>query len=545
MILSSLLFINFLGALNSDLLPLSEVKKGMKGYGLTVFSGQTPEKFEVEVIDVVRNMSEPDVDMIIVQCTGKNIERSGIASGMSGSPIYLNGKIAGALAIAIIFSKENIGMVTPIEYMLRDAKEDFPRYALGKYKGKEMKHISIPVSISGFSPNSKGLLANELKKYGFEVADSISGKVDIKKEKLVPGSAVGLVMIEGDLSSTAYGTVTYVDGDKVYALGHPAHNLGLIEYPMTNALIHTIIPRYDVSLKVASSGPVIGTFISDRYPGTFGLMNKKADLVPVTIKIKCKARKIDKEYNIRIIRSKFLTPAMFMSAVSHVFDKYSRESNENTVNLKACIKLKGQDPINIEETFYNPSSTLDLSIVKFINDIYTNPFEKIRIEKIDVSAEVWHEKRTAIINSIWTDKKELSPSEEFKLFVKLDIYNSSPQIFSFDMQAPANKLLNAFSIKVLGGNSYVPMILPPKSVADIIKNIPLFKSSTNLIVNTSHVQRGLVHGGYILDNLPESYLHQFASSNKQETAPFISSKKLFKDTDYIIQGERELQLIIK
>ncbi|MBN2264296.1 MAG: hypothetical protein JW775_00650, partial [Candidatus Aminicenantes bacterium] len=330
-------------------MPLSQIKPGMKGHGKSVFRGRTIEDFEAEILGVLENAS-PKRSIILARLKGRGLETTGIISGMSGSPVYIEGTLIGAVAYGFSFSKEAIAGITPIEEMLAVGKEpESPRpsavaplvlrddasqqelsaaylgslAAIGAGRatpGPALAPLELPLVLSGFSAAAFERARSFFGPWGFlAVRGGSGGQAFLPtpggQPSLREGDAVGVQLVGGDLDVSAVGTATYVDGTKVLAFGHPVYNLGSVDYAMTQAEVVAVMPSLESSFKLASAGPVIGRFGQDRTPGAAGEIGVLPRLIPLNIGLQSGPGS-RKDFKLKLVADKFLTPALVNMAVS-------------------------------------------------------------------------------------------------------------------------------------------------------------------------------------------------------------------------------------
>ena len=279
-----------------DVFPLDQVRPGMKGYGLTVTSGTKLERFEVEVVDVIHNHL-PKQDVILVRCSGKVFEHSGIAQGMSGSPVFIDGRNVGALAFTWGWLNEALGGVTPIEAMLAEGQRPLEGHPTGALEptplrrrppirlapsNQDMKKIGTPICVRGFGPESRAAIAEMLEPYGFDaravsgglVAGAPAGWANLDAP-VVPGSTLVVDLVRGDVGISVVGTCTYVDGERVHGFGHDFMNVGETLFPMSVGYIYTIVPSQKIAFKVGASIREIGAIVQDRSPASWACAGRR------------------------------------------------------------------------------------------------------------------------------------------------------------------------------------------------------------------------------------------------------------------------------
>ena len=309
----------------------SQVRAGQKAYGLTVFAGDKVERFDLVLLGVLENFLGPQQDLVIAKLADAKLEKAGVVAGMSGSPIYVDGKLIGALGYALgSFMTEGICGITPIASMrqVRDLPKIDP-FALGlqaaphdarvaAFGGETIHPIAAPLAMSGVDPQIAQLYAAKFEAFGFVTAPSGAGGKK-KSKPLEPGASVAAELVGGDLSIAATGTVTTVDGDRVLAFGHPFMGIGPASFPMTASQIITIIPSLQRSFKLGQTEEVIGSFTQDRLTAIAGQIGLKADTVSVTVEVISEPEKRSHVFHYRLARDPKLTPDLLQLVLANSF----------------------------------------------------------------------------------------------------------------------------------------------------------------------------------------------------------------------------------
>ncbi|MCA1686003.1 MAG: hypothetical protein LC745_08475 [Planctomycetia bacterium] len=378
---------------------IDEIRPGMKGTGQTVMVGTKLEEFGAEVLGVMRDVS-PGRDMILCRLTGCNLDHSGIIQGMSGSPISVDGKLLGAVAFAWEFAKDPIAGVTPFQQMVEYVRSSDRRIAaeskdIGQHAdaraafrvgsvqieawGDEaissfdlgplaasggapagMRPIAMPLSASGFTPRSLALLEERFRPIGLApLAGGAASKQVIKDEgdkPLVPGAPLSIAMVTGDFDLSGIGTVTHVEGDRVYGFGHPMFSLGACEFPLMTGYIHTVYPRASVSMKMGSPLKVVGVIDTDVSTGVAGRIGPKPDMLPVSVRVKTGRYSDAHTYHVRMVREPNLLPNLVMAVLSNAIDTEGNLPEELSAHIKATIRLKGHESASTP-TGWNPGMT--------------------------------------------------------------------------------------------------------------------------------------------------------------------------------------------
>src|SRR5690242_16521868 len=281
-----------------EILPLSQVHPGMPGYAYTIFAGDQIEKFDLEVIGVLDNFLGPKQSIILVQLKGPKVEHTGVVAGMSGSPVYLDGKLAGALSLKLgIFTKEPIAGVTPIQDVLNPPSQAAPAQAstqqlglpseastrTGLPSGSALEPIETPLVFSGFHPAALQQFANQLQGYGFVAAQGGTASPRPDDGRLVAGDMAGMVLVQGDASINSACTVTAVQADRVYLCGHPFLSLGDIQIPMARSRVVTTLSSDLASTKIVNVGGSIGTITGDHLTAVTGKLGAPPAMIPLDL----------------------------------------------------------------------------------------------------------------------------------------------------------------------------------------------------------------------------------------------------------------------
>jgi SpoIVB peptidase S55 len=333
--------------------PVDSVRAGMVGVGLSVFEGTRIDSFPVTILGVLKGQ-RPGATLILARAQGAFLERTGIIAGMSGSPVYINGRLLGAIAYTWSFSKDPVGGITPIGEML----DLFPSGSAPAPEAEERlgqldtepgfipvdpagaKPIATPLILSGFSPEAIAYLDPWLRERGFVAGPGGGSIPGISCDSLAPGSAVGVQLIRGDWSAAAIGTLTYRDGDRVLAFGHPFVGMGWVRFPLTAATIHTIFANQQISSKIGSPTTPCGTLLADRNVGVSGEIGKQPGMIPVAVSITGTGNR-PKKYHFEVARSRFLAPNLVAMAVVNSVSEALYESGYATVRYDLTFMMNG------------------------------------------------------------------------------------------------------------------------------------------------------------------------------------------------------------
>jgi SpoIVB peptidase S55 len=448
---------------SNELLPLSQVRPGMQGYAYTIFEGDQIEKFDLEVIGVLENFLGPKQAIILVQLKGPKVEHTGVVAGMSGSPVYLDGKLAGALSLKLgIFTKEAIAGVTPIADMLNpplqssSAQADVQQFSLpaesnsraGLPFGSSLERIETPLVFSGFQPAAIQQFSNQLQAYGFVAAQGGTTAARPEDAHLVPGDMAGMVLVQGDASINSACTVTAVQADRVYLCGHPLMNLGNVAIPMARSRVVTTLSSNLASTKIVNVGGAIGTITGDHLTAVTGKLGAPPAMIPLELTLlvpgddSSKGAVREKKLHFELINHPKFTPLLVAITTFNGLTQNSLYGEGTTLHLSGEIRLQGHAPVQIENTFA-PGDTLSpdgLPIAATMQNVFTrlfvNTFEPAKVDRIALRVESVPGRKSFIIESAWLEKGEAAPGETLRVRVLLRPYRGAARVEETTVRVP-------------------------------------------------------------------------------------------------------------
>ncbi|HMD99882.1 MAG TPA: SpoIVB peptidase S55 domain-containing protein [Terriglobia bacterium] len=455
--------------------PLSEVRPGQKGVGRTIFQGDNITEFQVEILGVLRNAVAPKQDLILARLAGGPLAETGVIAGMSGSPVYIDGKLVGAVALAFPFSKEPIAGITPIEQMIdvvpqartaADGHLETARAASGAVGSLEagqrfkivnspggprfipdpgetgavpvwmrrftsqsspssMVNLSLPLHFGGFPGSLVETYAPVFRAMGFEpmaggvlsgAPTPVAGDSDATKS-LIPGSMVSLFLVSGDLNLNADCTVTYRKGDDLYACGHRLLQVGPAEIPFAPAHVLVTVPSLSSSFKIDVPGQPVGTIQQDRFSAVYGVLGDKASLIPVHIRLDSTLNR-QTDYNLNIIQEPFLSPLLLNLAVVSVLTATERAMGPSTLDIKGKIRLSGGQSVDLEDVASSEmgaAGPAGLAVATPLNYIMNSNFPGLHVEGIDIAAVSQDERRVADVEQVWATQSEVHPGDHIEV----------------------------------------------------------------------------------------------------------------------------------
>jgi hypothetical protein len=447
-------------AADPEIFPLSQVKPGMKGEAYTIFTGDQIEKFDLVVIGVMPNFLAPKESIILVQLLGPKVEHTGVVAGMSGSPVYLDGKLAGALSLKLgQFSKEPLAGVTPIENILSlpkgqpgairaeatpgeaapshqmDARLEIPpdwAPRAGVSGGSFLTPIDSPLVFSGFSAAAIRQFEHEFAAYG--MAATQGGSVDARPDdaNIRPGDMVSAVLLEGDLSINASCTVTAIVDGRVYVCGHPLFGFGSVQMPMARGHVLTTLSSELESTKIVNVGGTIGSFSQDRVTAVVGSLGASPKLIPIDMTVATQDG--DKHLSFRMMSNPKITPILMGIAALNGLIQSSVYGEGTTMHLTGAIDIAGHSSVTLDNLFppidsFVPDGIPVASAVQSLfQRIFSNQYETANIERVTVRMESLPERRQTTIEGAWLDKSEAEPGDTVTVRVQLHPYRASPVI---------------------------------------------------------------------------------------------------------------------
>ena len=443
-------------AQSNEFLPLDQVRAGMQGYAYTIFAGDQVEKFDLEVIGVMPNFLGPKQSIILVQLKGPKVERTGVVAGMSGSPVYLDGKLAGALSLKLgIFTKDPIGGVTPIEDVVHPpsqmAGQQFPASldsstvqrgtpAFSLPTGSTLAPIETPLVFSGFQSATLQQFAPQIQNYGFVAAQGGTSAPRTDDAHLVPGDMAGMVLVQGDASINSACTVTAVKGDQVFLCGHPFLNLGDVQIPMARSRVLTTLSSDLASTKIVNVGGSIGTITGDHLTAVTGRLGAPPAMIPLDLAVATKVG--EKKLHFDIINHPKLTPLLVAITTFNGLTQNAIYGEGTTLHLSGEVRLRGHTPVQIENT-YAPGDALvpdglpiALSVQNIFTRLFVNTFEVPEVERISLHVESAPGRQSFSIDSAWLEKGEAAPGETLRVRVLLHPYRGAARVEETTVRVP-------------------------------------------------------------------------------------------------------------
>ncbi len=571
-----------------EVMNVNEIVPGMKGYGKTVFTGDRIDIFDVEVLGILRNWDAKS-NMILIKMSGGPLERSGIISGMSGSPVYIDNRLIGSVAYGWSFSKDAIAGVTPINEMKStllniQAQEDSVLPATGDWElsstpqnaftnlftasstpqeamsqasnNIRLTPILSPLVISGVDGDVLQRMRPFFTTYGLypvQGGSCVSPQNKGEKGKLVPGSSVAAILIKGDLNAAVVGTVTYVEGDTVLAFGHPFLQTGNTDIPMASAYVYTILSSQSNSVKMASPLEVVGRISQDRRAGIAGTFGEMSHMIPCRIEVEG-SQKL--KYDFEVVDNKLLTPSFVLMAAQSAVLSTEKKLGEKSVSIILSTQIEGREkPVVIKNVFYELDQTwFSLNhIIQPFAMIINNQFQKVRVKRIDLKIKAWDGRKTAYIESIRVDKKQVDPGDKLQVDVRLKPVNGESFYQTVTMQIPEDTMpgstLNVTACDATYGQAlnmgrsagkYLPT-----NFEQLLHYTENMEKNNNLMVRVLLPKKGITYKGEGFPSLPSSMLSIMSFSNQSGIGPLFDEIITRIPTAYVLSGNQSIPISVK
>jgi hypothetical protein len=563
----------------SDIMPLSEIKEGMIGTGRTVFKGDHIEEFQVEILGVLHNFF-PQSSLILAQLKGGNLDQTGVIAGMSGSPVYINGKMIGAVAYSWPFAKTPIAGITPIESMMEAETLPLeqvpmkPPVEVAEYYNfenlfaghrsqpakvnttvpgfgpVELTPIATPLMVSGFDPKLIDRFRPIFASFGMQpMQTGVLGKSEQAQiGDFEPGSPISVQLVRGDLDIGAIGTVTYRDKDKILAFGHPFFNLGPIDFPMATAQIYAIVPSLMSSFKIGAGGPIVGSVKQDFRSAVYGILGQKSYMIPVKVTLHDGDK--TRDFNFEVVDHNLLAPLLLDFAFQNTILATQLGYGEGTLKISASIGLKNSDKIQFNNIFSGMASFSNASqyLASVLYTLMSNEFKRVDVNNVEINVDLSNKRKEAELEEVWLDRNEVHPGDILNLKAVYKTFQGSSHIENFNLKIPDD--LDAPNLYFLvGGGQDISRIeyaqygkaYKPDSLEQIVWLLNNLRSNDRIYVKTFLAEPTLVMKGRSLYKLPTSAYSILSSSQTIGSSQKINSLVLSEDSrpiDYFLTGTK-------
>jgi hypothetical protein len=440
--------------------PLKDIRPGMRGTGRTVFSGNHIDEFQVEILGLLENAG-PKESLIIARLSGGPLEHTGVMQGMSGSPVYIDGKLVGAVAMAFPFAKDPITAIRPIEEMVRtspaiatasptaraastaqrlalafaekDLTRFFSRPEPAMVGESRMVDIATPINFGGFTRSALDAFSPRLRALGLEPCQSVTSGASMaaamgNPADLQPGSMISVQLMAGDYTVAADGTVTYIDGKRLYAFGHRFLDIGTTALPFARSEVITLVPNVNASFKLTTAREWMGTINQDRNTAIAGELGKLPLMVPVSVTVSRGAHPVE-SYQMRIVDDPLLSPLLTQMAVYSVIDETERTVGAASIRISGEIQFQNAlEPVKLNNMYTGDNGTpmqVSLSAAIPLAYVMQSGFDALRLKKIAINVETYDRKKELTIDGVSLSRREVRPGEKVQLNVVLTGQNGT------------------------------------------------------------------------------------------------------------------------
>jgi SpoIVB peptidase S55 len=569
--------------LTQQTISVDQIHTGMRGVAYTVFQGTQPEPMEVEVLGVMKNVNGPKGDIILVRLHGTKVEYTGVVAGMSGSPVYLDGKLAGALAFRIgEFSKEPIAGVTPIAEMLEiNALDQTPAAAPSEASAESksasraatpgdgkspvagfasyLKPIDAPLVFNGFSEEVVRQFAPQFAASGI-VPVMGAGSVSDKKqpEPIVPGSAVSAVLVRGDMDIAATCTVTYQDPERLLACGHPLLQFGRVDLPMTKAEVLATLPSPANAFKIVNTTEPIGAFVQDRHTGILGQFGKQPEMIPVTLTIHGGAS--PKSFHYEVLNNARLSPLAMMATVFNALRGLNEYGEEITYRMQGRINVSGFPEVGLQNMFTpvdggQPAAMqVALSVGDRFSRIYDNPYDRPNIQAVQLDFDLVRERKWARLETARTDQMEARPGDELIIETVVRPYRGERIVRRIPIHIPTSTSKGSLRILVSDGETLdrmrrsVPLFGRRLDLASTIALLNKEHSNNRLYVSLLEADPEAMIADKVMPTLPLSVMNVMEGMRGTQEMVVLGESSVNEAStslDYVVSGAQLLNVTIK
>lgn len=584
------------GTSDSRFFPLENVRPGMRGVAWTVFEGSEPEQLEVEILGVLPGFMGPRQSAIIARLSGPKIEKTNVFGGMSGSPVYIDGKLVGAISFNFPFGKEPIAGITPIKQMIdifernaggadRNAPQEprsvsFTQLASTEWKpnfpkpvmtgaplvapvsagsplvpllGQQFAPIATPVVFGGISQEALAQFTPQLIQSGLMPVAGVGGSASITPlgkitdKTLAPGTSISVQLVRGDYSIAASGTVTFRDGNRIYAFGHPFLSLGSSDMPMTEASVVTVIANANSPFKLTVPGQMVGSISQDRATGIYGQLGEAPRMIPVRVQLRTSRDRVE-TFNYEVANDTFLTPLLLNLTIYNTIASSERGLGEATISVKGQINVRGHDPIQIERRFSaaNAATMAAGSVAVPMQALLSSGFENVDVGGITLDISSSDTKYTGTLERVSLDRTEARRGETVEVQAYVRTESGKQFVQRIPVEIPSDVPPGQLILFVGDGASLqqgsAAQNFVPQNLGQLVNAINNMKKNDRLYIKLYRVTPGAVIGTSEMPNLPPSVVATLnsdrASGGYTQTNLSPIYEKELPPAEFVISGQQ-------
>jgi hypothetical protein len=529
----------------------------MVGQAWTVFRGTKPEPFTVRVVSVIPNFL-PKQDIILVRSDDPKVQSVGIAAGMSGSPVYVDGKLMGAIAYGWAFAKEPLAGVTPIESMQAERVRarrgsSLAAPTLSMSVDPRLQRVAVPLAVTGLSDAALADVAELVRPMGLLPvrAGGTGTRRPMSNEPLEPGAPVGVMLVDGDMSAVAMGTLTAVEGDEVLAFGHPMMGIGEVDLPLVLGDVHTIVPSLSSSMKLASPVVEIGAMVQDRPAGIVGKLGRQAPRVAMNVRVS-QAREPSREFHCGLAQNSKLLPTLASMVLAGAIADSAPDATDMVLSLNVRLSVRGQGEVQLNDQVFSsdglsPRALSTARGLRAIGELLANPFAPAVIEKIDITIAVNHGHDVAEIVGAALPGDRLHAGQTVPLRLWLRPYAGQEFMETVLVTLPANLAGRTVKVEIAAGTQVKPDLARPETLRGLMDNMGQSFPATSIVVSLSTPEEGLAMRGQLLPSLPPSALDTVGKPTHQARrgeSYRVAERSVFPGTR-ILTGKQELSVRVR
>jgi hypothetical protein len=583
----------------AEFFPVDQVKPGMRAVGYTVFSGAEPKKFEVEVLGVLKGYPNPQQNAVITRLVGDELDHTGVFQGMSGSPVYIDGKLLGAVAFGYQFAKDPIAGIMPIQYMVEVFEEkkggdgngqkspqqgrqvsfseisfnensrEFAEFvktvsgaggsgaqAVSGPGAQVLTPIATPLAITGVAPEVIARFAPIFQSWGFAPVAGAGSAAEVSELKkadantLKPGSTIIVPLVRGDYSLSAAGTVTYRDGNRIYAFGHPFLSLGVSELPMHEGEVVTVMSSAATSFKMSVPTAMVGTLRGDRSAGIYGELGVAPRMIPVEVNLKT-SRGEDRKYRYDVVADRFLTPLLMQMTMLSTIASTERTIGDSTLQIRGRIKLKGLPDVEIENRLsssMNAPLAAAFATSQPVSAIFNSGFKELEFEKLVYDITSRDARSAGILDHLWINNTDVRPGEKIEIQAFARTEGGGEYVERIPVEVPKDAPAGQLQI-IVGDGGSIQALEPragftPKSLDQLVRELNKIRKSDRLYVRLARAESGAVIKNEEMPSLPPSVLATLGSDRTIGGYSLTRSATIFEKeiapAEFVISGQRTL-----
>ena len=585
-------------ALAGEVMPLDQVRPGMQGVGRTVFEGARVEEFGVRILGVLENAVGPRQSLVLARLEGGPLARTGVIAGMSGSPVFVDGKLVGAVAYAFPFGKEPIAGITPIADMIEAAGSAAPRAASARLHpggalpapldraavavvlrqplralapgparveplpagaaGATLSPLALPLVFSGFEPDTFEWARGVFSTMGFTPVTGGGGGSSLGPlPDLAPGAAVGVSLVEGDLDLSVTGTVTHIDDGRVYAFGHPFYNLGPTRFPLKKAWVYSIFPSLQVSWKIAAALEAVGTMDQDRTTTISGRLGEAPRMIPVEVRLRS-PRAGERTFRFRMVEDELFTPLLGYVSLLSVLQGHERASGAATLRIDARLSLAGGREVRVRDVVASdqPAPQAAAALAGPLALLVGNDFEKVAIERLDVSVDAVETLEAATLARAWVDRPlPLRPGTVAPVRVQLRTHRGETVTETLQVEIPASAPTGSYTLLVADAATMDAVEqretrqgFVARDMGQLLRALNRLRANSRVYARLTRPSGGAVVGGEYLPALPGSVLSVLGSADQGTGVVPLAASTVWKGelaTERAVSGWRQITVSVE